>query len=52
LASPRNLPPSDRLPATIAATTIAALNGASFIRTHDVKPTHDALHALSQTEEQ
>ncbi len=31
------LPPSDRLPATIAASAIAVMNGAAYIRTHDVK---------------
>ncbi|MSR86718.1 dihydropteroate synthase [Candidatus Peribacteria bacterium] len=37
LAGPQKLPPEDRLPATIAASVIAILNGASYIRTHDVK---------------
>ncbi|MBM3231446.1 dihydropteroate synthase [Candidatus Peregrinibacteria bacterium] len=36
LAGPENLPVSERLPATIAASAIAVMNGASFIRTHDV----------------
>lgn len=37
LAGPENLSPSERLPATIAASAIAVLQGASFIRTHDVR---------------
>ena len=37
LAGPQNLPPSDRLPATIAASAIAVLHGATYIRTHDVQ---------------
>lgn len=36
LAGSANLPPSERLPATIATSAIAVLHGASFIRTHDV----------------
>lgn len=36
LAGKDNLPVRDRLPETIAASAIAVLNGASFIRTHDV----------------
>jgi dihydropteroate synthase len=43
LAGPRKLEPPDRLPATLAATVIAAMNGAGFIRTHDVKETREAL---------
>ncbi len=39
LAGSLNLPVADRLPATLVATTIAVVNGASFIRTHDVKET-------------
>jgi dihydropteroate synthase len=36
LAGKENLSPADRLPATIAASSIAVIHGASFIRTHDV----------------
>jgi len=36
LAGSENLPPKERLPATIAASAIAVLHGASYIRTHDV----------------
>ncbi len=36
LAGPQQLSPADRLPATIAASAIAALHGAAYIRTHDV----------------
>jgi len=37
LAGRENLPVVERLPGTIAASVIAALNGAAHIRTHDVK---------------
>ena len=37
LAGARNLPTEERLPGTIAASVIAVLNGASYIRTHDVR---------------
>jgi dihydropteroate synthase len=37
LAGKENLPPEDRFPATIAASAIAVLHRASFIRTHDVR---------------
>ncbi len=36
LAGSEKLPPADRLPGTIAASVIAVLHGASYIRTHDV----------------
>ncbi|HLC48880.1 MAG TPA: dihydropteroate synthase [Candidatus Andersenbacteria bacterium] len=36
LAGIENLPVKDRLPATIAASAIAFINGATYIRTHDV----------------
>lgn len=36
LAGPKQLPVKDRLPATIAASAMAVLNGATYIRTHDV----------------
>ncbi len=38
LAGPENLPPSERLPGTIVSSAIAAKNGATYIRTHDVAP--------------
>ncbi len=38
LAGPENLPVSERLPGTIVASAMAARNGASYIRTHDVAP--------------
>ncbi|MDD5055334.1 MAG: dihydropteroate synthase [Candidatus Peribacteraceae bacterium] len=47
LAGSRNLPPSERLPATLAATVIAAMNGANFIRTHDVKETGEVLNVVT-----
>lgn len=46
LAGPTNLPPSERLPPTIAATALALLRGASIIRTHDTGPTKRAIDAL------
>ena len=39
LAGEENLPPAERLPATLAVSAIAVLQGASFIRTHDVRAT-------------
>jgi dihydropteroate synthase len=38
-----NLPPNERLFASIAAATLATYNGADIIRTHDVKATVDAV---------
>lgn len=38
-----NLPIEERLPASLAATTIAVLQGAHIIRTHDVKETVEAI---------
>ncbi len=43
LAGPSGLPPSERLPATVAASVLAALRGASFIRTHDTGSVKQAL---------
>ncbi len=43
LAGPQNDPPSKRLHATLEATKIAAKNGASLIRTHDVWETVQVL---------
>lgn len=43
LAGPRHLPPSQRLPATLKASVTAMKNGASYIRTHDVGATVQAL---------
>lgn len=37
LAGSEKLPPSERLPATIAASAIAVLHGATYIRTHDIE---------------
>lgn len=45
LAGSENLPVSERLPATLAASVLAAQNGASFIRTHDIAATKQALLA-------
>jgi len=46
LAGTENLPPSERLPATIKASADCAKNGASFIRTHDVLELRTALDIL------
>jgi dihydropteroate synthase len=42
LAGPQNLPTSERLPATIAASALAVEHGARYIRTHDVKEVTNA----------
>jgi dihydropteroate synthase len=48
LAGRENVKAADRLPATIAASAIAALHGASFIRTHDVQAIRRALEVVEQ----
>jgi len=48
LAGEGNLPVAARLPATIAASVLAAEHGASFIRTHDVREVKRALNVLEQ----
>ena len=40
--------PSERLPASLAAATIAVLNGAAVIRTHDVAATRDAVRVAER----
>jgi dihydropteroate synthase len=52
LAGPDNLPPADRLEGTIAASAIAVLNGATFIRTHDVAAVKRACALAAQIFEQ
>lgn len=47
LAGPSALPASERLAATITANCLASVNGASFIRTHDVRRTREALDATT-----
>jgi len=47
LAGPGNLPPKERLPATLAVTAIAVLSGARFIRTHDILDTRRAVDAAA-----
>ena len=49
LAGPDNLPPNERLPGTIAASVIAYLNGARYIRTHDVLDVRRALDVARLT---
>lgn len=46
LAGPNHLPASQRLSATIKASIDCAKNGATYIRTHDVKEVKDALEIL------
>jgi dihydropteroate synthase len=41
-------PPSERLPATMALNLVALLNGASFIRVHDVAEGRDAVRLWEQ----
>jgi dihydropteroate synthase len=43
--------PSDRLSASLAATTVAVLHGASVIRTHDVAATRDAVRVAERFRE-
>lgn len=50
LALAEGLTTNDRLPPTLAATVIAALNGASFIRTHDVRETRQCLEVVREVE--
>lgn len=47
LAGPTKIPPTERLPATIAANCLASLNGATLIRTHDVRQTRLSLDSVS-----
>jgi dihydropteroate synthase len=41
-------PPAERLFASIAAATLAALKGAAILRVHDVKATVDAMKVLER----
>lgn len=47
LAGPEGLPASERLPATLAASALAVVRGASFIRTHDVLRTKQTIEAVT-----
>ncbi len=40
----------ERLPASLAAATIAAMKGASIVRTHDVRETVDAVKVVTAME--
>ncbi|TKB43840.1 dihydropteroate synthase [Thalassotalea mangrovi] len=44
-----NRPVDERLPGSLSAAVIAAMNGASIIRVHDVKETADAINVLNAT---
>lgn len=46
LAGSENLPPADRLPATIVASAVAAKNGATYIRTHDVQEVRRGIETI------
>jgi len=46
-----HLPPSERLPATIAAHTVAQLDGANILRVHDVKEALQAAQLLDKMAE-
>ncbi|PIR48454.1 dihydropteroate synthase [Candidatus Peregrinibacteria bacterium CG10_big_fil_rev_8_21_14_0_10_55_24] len=48
LALAENLPPAERLPGTIAASAIAVLHGAQYIRTHDVRAVKQACRVAEQ----
>lgn len=48
LAGSAKLPPSERLEGTLAASAVAALNGASIIRTHDVEATRRCLDVVEE----
>lgn len=52
LAGPENHPPEERLPATLRASSAAAQNGASYIRTHDIADTAKALRIYRRLESQ
>ena len=47
LCGPTKLPPSERLSATLAASCLASIQGATFIRTHDTKKTRAALQSVA-----
>jgi len=47
-ALPGHESPSDRLSASLAATTVAVLHGAAVIRTHDVAATRDAVRVAER----
>ncbi len=42
---------NERLPASLAAATIAAMKGASIIRVHDVRETVDAVRVMAAVKE-
>jgi dihydropteroate synthase len=46
LAGDKNDPPDERLPATLAVTAVAVLNGARLIRTHDVRATRQVVMSV------
>jgi dihydropteroate synthase len=48
LALDQNLPSAERLPGTIAASVIAVLSGAQYIRTHDVRAVKQACRVAQQ----
>lgn len=48
LSGPKNLPVSERLPATLAATRVAVEQGATYIRTHDVWETRKMIETCGR----
>ena len=51
IAGSEKLPPEDRLPGTIVASAIAAVNGAQYIRTHDVTEVRRGVEIATAIEE-
>jgi len=48
LAGPKNLPPEERLPASLALTALLIERGADIVRTHDVAETAEVIRAASR----
>jgi dihydropteroate synthase len=48
LAGPRNLPPEERLPASLALTALLIERGADIVRTHDVAETAEIIRTASR----
>ena len=48
LAGPGNIPPADRLPASLAVTAILIASGADIVRAHDVAETAEVIRAASR----
>jgi dihydropteroate synthase len=48
LAGPLNLPPADRLPASLAVTALLIAKGAAIVRAHDVAETAEVIRTASR----